>query len=190
METGSKALRHLLQVTHLVRSSAALQIQVVSSQSQPSWSSLDWTCDIGQGGGKKQEERLRKVGDGKRSKIKRERTGKAADAPARNVCMRNDSITLYYKGPEWASQNPSSLHQRECYGPERVRNLPKMKLCVFWEKKGRQNKTYRASKMEIVHIFVLLYKGKTKARRDGMTCPGLKYVRFKEDKGKETGKKK
>lgn len=44
--------------------------------------------------------------------------------------------------------------------------------------------------MEMVQIFVLRYKWKTKAQRDEMTCPRLKPVYFKEDKEKGTKKKK
>ena len=44
--------------------------------------------------------------------------------------------------------------------------------------------------MEMVQIFVLRYKWKTKAQRDEMTCPRLTPVYFKEDKEKGTKKKK
>lgn len=42
-------------------------------------------------------------------------------------------------------------------------------------------KTKRASKMEMVQILFCC----TAAERDGMTCPRLKYVYFKEDEVKE-----
>lgn len=42
--------------------------------------------------------------------------------------------------------------------------------------------------MEMVQIFVLLYKWKIKAPRDGMTCSRLNCVYFKGGKGKGTKK--
>lgn len=44
--------------------------------------------------------------------------------------------------------------------------------------------------MEMVQIFVLLYKWNIKAQRDEMTCPRLKYMYLKEAKEKGTKKKK
>lgn len=43
--------------------------------------------------------------------------------------------------------------------------------------------------MEMVQIFVLLYKWNIKAQRDEVTCLRLKYIYFKEAKEKGTKKK-
>lgn len=44
--------------------------------------------------------------------------------------------------------------------------------------------------MEMVQIFVLLYKWNIKAQRDEVTCLRLKYIYFKEAKEKGTKKKR